>query len=277
MPPPDASVIAAALLDLLDLIDEDAADQRLAQHTGDVLVEQAIALLNPQADLTSRAAVWQQLNALGAVTSGQVNVPALRDRLRLCQHLRAELIRRSVPETSRLVITAASAEGLPELREALDIRPILHAVQDVIRAAQTSCVVGAPYWNQTAVDQLWPALEGLAKRDGCTTLICPGGAEPDGFDPRPMLRRLITDLRLAGGAAELLTYRATSDDGTDALLHGKFVLADDADCYVGSANMTAQGFGKHLELGARLGQAEASKLRELLDRLRVAEYLQPDT
>jgi phosphatidylserine/phosphatidylglycerophosphate/cardiolipin synthase-like enzyme len=58
-------------------------------------------------------------------------------------------------------------------------------------------------------------------------------------------------------------------------LHAKFALADTTAGYLGSANLTDQGFAVNLEIGAELGPAEAAQLHALLERLRRADVLRP--
>jgi phosphatidylserine/phosphatidylglycerophosphate/cardiolipin synthase-like enzyme len=50
-------------------------------------------------------------------------------------------------------------------------------------------------------------------------------------------------------------------------LHAKFALADRRLGYLGSANMTRQGFGDHFEIGTRLPDVEADHLVTLLEQM----------
>jgi phosphatidylserine/phosphatidylglycerophosphate/cardiolipin synthase-like enzyme len=63
------------------------------------------------------------------------------------------------------------------------------------------------------------------------------------------------------------SFEATSHAGRSVLLHAKFAIADRRLGYLGSANMTGQGFGEHLEVGVRLPTAEAAHLSALIDEL----------
>ena len=65
--------------------------------------------------------------------------------------------------------------------------------------------------------------------------------------------------------------------GGSALLHAKFALADDRFGYLGSANMTGQGFGHHFEIGVRLGPEEAADLVRILDELKSKGFLNVDS
>ncbi len=49
--------------------------------------------------------------------------------------------------------------------------------------------------------------------------------------------------------------------------HAKVCLADDEVCYLGSANLTAHGLGRHLELGARLYGPDVSTIRAALEAI----------
>ena len=50
-------------------------------------------------------------------------------------------------------------------------------------------------------------------------------------------------------------------------MHAKFVVADRARGYFGSANLTSLGLGEHLEMGVALEPAQRSALLTLLDAL----------
>jgi phosphatidylserine/phosphatidylglycerophosphate/cardiolipin synthase-like enzyme len=49
--------------------------------------------------------------------------------------------------------------------------------------------------------------------------------------------------------------------------HAKVCLADDEVCYLGSANLTAHGLGRHLELGARLYGPDVATIRAALEAI----------
>jgi hypothetical protein len=78
-----------------------------------------------------------------------------------------------------------------------------------------------------------------------------------------------------GGRARVWTFTARSAEGRPLLLHAKFALSDRRLGYLGSANMTRQGFGDHLEIGTRLPEVETARLVDFLEALCAAGLLQP--
>ena len=55
--------------------------------------------------------------------------------------------------------------------------------------------------------------------------------------------------------------------------HAKFCLADGAIVYLGSANITQPGLGKHIEMGVFAGKGLASKVEKLWDYLSLHGFL----
>jgi phosphatidylserine/phosphatidylglycerophosphate/cardiolipin synthase-like enzyme len=93
----------------------------------------------------------------------------------------------------------------------------------------------------------------------------------------PVLLRAATDVVGEGGLARVWGFTARSADGHPLLLHAKFALADRSLGYLGSANMTRQGFGDHLEVGTRLPSVETAHLVDFLEGLCASGLLKPHT
>ncbi len=265
---------ASAILDLLDLADDPgAAVARLRVSTAQTRTD-VVRVLCPTADNTTQRAITSVLQSLGTGESLTYDdVRALASTLDFALSVKAVTVARIPPPPSRLAVTATTAPELTELRRQLRLPPLVQLVEDVIRSATEVCVLGAPYWNIAALERLSPALSGFARRGGCTEFICQGGAANEQYDPLPALRRLSADLRALGGSTRIWTFAARDDAGRWAQLHAKFALADREYGYLGSANMTGQGFGHHFEIGVRLSAAEACDLADLLDKLKLGSFL----
>jgi len=268
-PDPLPEAHAAALLDLLDLAqggDAAAARLRAAALTGP---DGLVAALVPRGDRSTRRAVAALLGELGIPADGTDPDAAvqLADRLALAVQLRAVVQARALPPRSRLVVTATGSAALQDLQQALGFIPLFQLVEDVVRTATDTCWLGAPYWNEAALDQLRPALYGFARRGGQIDFVCQAAGYDDMIDPLPALRRVASDIAGHGGQARVWAFDARAENGTPLLIHAKFALADRRVGYLGSANMTRQGFGDHFEIGARLPDTETDHLVTLLEQL----------
>jgi hypothetical protein len=264
---------AAALLDLVELarnLDDGQADP------GTLTLDGLARSLCPSGDRSTLATIESLLVEVGVpstVTPDEAE--RLRLELRLVADLRNVIVARTPPPRSRLVVTAAGSDELRQVQSTLRLVPLFQLVEDVIRSTNHHCWLGAPYWNAAALDQLGPALGGLARRGGYVTFVCQGGTIAEQVDPLPFLRRAASDIVGEGGHATVLAFETRNSAGRNVLLHAKFALADDRVGYLGSANMTGQGFGDHLEVGVRLPATEAEHLTRLLEHLVEVDLLQP--
>jgi phosphatidylserine/phosphatidylglycerophosphate/cardiolipin synthase-like enzyme len=263
---------AAALLDLVELARR-LDDGPVA--SGAVTLAGLAHSLCPAGDRSTLATIESLLVELGlAPTVTENDAQQLRAELRLVQDLRNVIMARTPPPPSRLVVTAAGSDELRQVQTSLRLVPLFQLVEDVIRSTDQHCWLGAPYWNAAAIEQLRPALGGLARREGHVTFVCQGGPTAGQADPLPFLRRAAGDIVSEGGQATVLAFETRTSAGANVLLHAKFALADGRMGYLGSANMTGQGFGDHLEVGVRLPTTEAAHLTRLLDHLVEVDLLQ---
>lgn len=267
-----------SLLDLAELFENPAQLAAALRSTTVHTVEEVIERASPPSDATSRRTVRVLLENLGAGDDKgclvQPGASAVAEWLELVLDLKSELIARQISPASHLVVTATTAQELGVLRRALNLPSLFQLVEDVIRASQQRCVLGAPYWNVAALDRLRPSLLGIARRRGEIHFVCQGADADELFNPVGLLRRCCTDLMGEGSpSAEVWAFEVRDDSGAHALIHAKFALADARLGYLGSANMTGQGFAEHFEVGVRLGPAEATDLTVLLERLKTGQFL----
>ena len=274
--PRPVSSAAAALLDLVALVDSSDATFAALGANPPATREGLVAHLCPTGDRSTRAAAAVLLESLGIgdgpVTRG--TVAEFGTRLSLAVELQATIVARAPAPHSSLVVTATGSPELQHLQQTLGFIPLFQLVEDVVRSASTTCWLGAPYWNAEAIERLGPAMAGFARRGGQVELVCQGGEQASDADPVPILRRAAVDITAGGGTARVWSFTARSVSGHPLLLHAKFALADRRLGYLGSANMTRQGFGDHFEIGARLPDVEAGHLVALLEGLRDAGLLQ---
>ncbi len=230
-------------------------------------------------DSVSDVALVSALHKLEVVgIAGAVDAEAARkvaDTLALVRDVTVETRRRTPPAAASLVMTSAEADHLRNLRRVLGIQPLVQHLENVIRDARGNLVLLAPYWNLAGLESLRPAIEGALNRNaGRLTLIAQGGsAQPTA--QLDVIRRFVEDLTLESHRAELLVFKARSDTGAEVFLHAKAALADNEIGYLGSANMTSQGFATNLEIGVRLTPADVVVLRNLLTRFVELGFLRP--
>lgn len=273
----DETEETAAALDLLELIDPAVPRTAIDLPSGrgvDVL----ISTLCPNGDRSTRVAIAALLVRLGVspTTLTAESVRQLAERLRWVASVRDQLRMRTPPPSSSLVVTASGSSLLRDLRREMALVPLFQLVEDVVRSASQSCWLGAPYWNAEAIERLRPALSGFARRGGHVSFVGQGLVTgPQELDPLPLLRHAASDVRGEGGTADVWGFSARATTNEPVLIHAKFALADQRLGYLGSANMTRQGFDAHFEIGAKLGSAEVGDLLALLERLIELELLIP--
>lgn len=103
-------------------------------------------------------------------------------------------------------------------------------------------------------------------------VICQAPTDAE-TDLLAVLARAVSDVTSEGGRGRLWILSARSSSGQPLLLHAKFALADRILGYLGSANMTRQGFGDHLEVGTRLPEVETHHLVTFLESLCAGDLL----
>ena len=274
---PASASEAASLLDLITLVDTSETALAALGAGPTATRDELIAHLCPTGDRSTRVTAALLLDALG-IGDGPLAPGAaagLSTQLSLAVQLEATIVARAPAPRSSLVVTATGSAELQHLQQALGFIPLFQLVEDVVRSALATCWLGAPYWNAEAIERLTPALAGLARRGGHVEFV--GQKTDDGdADPLPILRRAAVDLTGAGGSARVWAFTARDCGGRRLLLHAKFAVADATLGYLGSANMTRQGFGDHLEIGTRLPSVEAGHLVALLQSLCDVGLLQED-
>lgn len=201
---------------------------------------------------------------------GLLHPDGTTDRVRLAQLLLVIDILSAVPvvepvrpEPQPLVFTVPPAAGgfvTPSQR--LDV-----LVTDVIARSDCMLHVGGPFWNDGGWDLLRPVMLPALEQRGVTVTFY---LHPHEWGRSTVVARMVTDAREHAathgdpeGRVRVLWWMG----GEPSLMHAKFVVADRAGGYFGTANLTSFGLGEHFEMGVALAPEQAATLVDLLDSL----------
>lgn len=192
---------------------------------------------------------------------GTPNISATAELVRVCDVLSrvAPTAQRPAPEPD-LVFTAPPGVPVePALR--LDL-----LVADVIRMATTSLHIGGPYWNAAGFALLDPVVLPALER----------GVEVDLWLHTSEGDHVSAPLDWAARLAQAGVVRTHwyQSDGL-SLMHAKFIVADRARGYLGSANLTSLGMSAHVEMGTELTAKQSTQLIDFLELLDAHDRFQP--
>ncbi len=148
---------------------------------------------------------------------------------------------------------------------AVRVRRTSAVVAEVAAAAHSCLTVAAPYLAAIAVERLLPHMRRVLAAGGTVTVTtraltaaCP---EPSSAN----IAAVAAIGQVAAGQPGRL--RVCSWEGDGLGVHLKSVVADRADAYLGSANVTGGGQRDHAEAGVRLPAALAGPLADWLELL----------
>lgn len=158
-----------------------------------------------------------------------------------------------VPEHPLVFTVPEEANGLLEPRQRLDL-----FVADVIRDAKESVHLGGPFWNREGLDLVRAVLEPAIRirQVECNLFVHSMGPNQDG-----MISAFVSKLPVSD---RVRTWWYHGNRGS--LMHAKFVIADRARGYLGTANLTSYGLEQHMEVGVGLSETQAEDLVELMER-----------
>jgi len=138
-------------------------------------------------------------------------------------------------------------------------------VAAVAAGAQSSLTIAAPYLAAVAMDALVPHAVRVLDAGGVVTLVT-RALSPRSPEPARANIAAVGALReAAAGRRGQLRVSSWEEDGLG--VHLKTVIADDADAYLGSANLTGPAQLGHAEAGVRLPPRLARPLARWLSLL----------
>ena len=131
----------------------------------------------------------------------------------------------------------------------------------LIDRSSENVFLAAPFIDGHAVGFLSYSLVTAMKRGVKIDVLTSAGK---GVEMRPLIDEAIADSRCRMTVTELETVISSLGS------HAKVLLVDDREAYVGSANLTSAGLGRHVEIGVELAGPQVDDLVRLfasLDRL----------
>lgn len=139
------------------------------------------------------------------------------------------------------------------------LRQTAGVLLEIIDHARARLWLSAPFLEPLAIDFLQGAVLGALARGVRVSFIVRPGAGATGGPLAAMIEH--TEQRALVGLEVFEIETAASDLGS----HAKVCLADDEICYLGSANLTTHGLGRHIELGARLSGPNVAAIAAVLE------------
>ncbi|MGO9196765.1 MAG: phospholipase D-like domain-containing protein [Acidimicrobiales bacterium] len=140
------------------------------------------------------------------------------------------------------------------------LRQTAGVLLDIIDHARERLWMTAPFIERTGINFLADAIVGAVARDVAVVVITSPNMTAHGAMSTLLVR---AEAERFAGLTVIEVETETSELGS----HAKVCLADDEVCYLGSANLTAHGLGRHLELGARLYGPDVAIVRAALEAI----------
>jgi len=141
---------------------------------------------------------------------------------------------------------------LPALRQTAGV------LLELIDGAVEEVVLAAPYVDAPGVETLHAALSAARMRGVDLTVITSLG--------RGVVFASLASLAAPAGRGGLRVAEVRTDVSPLGS-HAKLLVADRRRAYIGSANFTAAGFGRNVEVGVRVEGAQVDEVARLLDAL----------
>ena len=135
-------------------------------------------------------------------------------------------------------------------------------VSAVAAGARSSLTIAAPFLATVALDALIPPARRVLDASGTVTVITRALSSRSPEPARANIAAVDALRHTAAGRPGRLRISSWEEDGLG--VHLKAVVADDADAYLGSANLTGPGQVGHAEAGVRLPPRLARPLAEWL-------------
>lgn len=222
----------------------------------------------------TRAAMREHLDAAGVITAGGTVDPyrlaQFQQVVELLPHFQASERDRLPAPKPRVVFTVPPRVALPERARDFQRRSLAARVLSALSTADERTLLASPFWSDAGAENLW---DGLGRSVQLGLPITLAGAREDPERERhdlPAMLTLARRLTEAGGRVTALRYQPPVS-APYSLFHGK--LACGRTGYLGSANFTDAGLGRHVEAGLPLDEVDVARVWWLVEVLRDAGLL----
>ena len=171
--------------------------------------------------------------------------------------MRIEVSADATTSTAELVITPPNPFGA-YFADKLECRMTIGVLTQLIAQARQTVLLSAPFLQPgfgIPDGPITDAVKSALKRGVDVSVLS---------TVRGLHAIAVDDLRQAsGGCLRLFSTAANMLDAQQLGSHAKFCLVDSETAYVGSANFTGPGLGRHLELGLLVSGEAAQKIDAL--------------
>lgn len=167
------------------------------------------------------------------------------------------------PRQRRPKLFTSPPELIPQSMAA-DVDDIRNLITELVRGVRESLTIMSPYTTAPALRDI---LKPLSLNDAVSEVIIKVYIANPLEDAKRQINTLKKMVPEAIFQNITFFYRADVSPEDDSILHAKILIADGIKGYLGSANFTSQGLGKHFELGIEMSPKQAQLSEELLEHL----------
>jgi len=163
----------------------------------------------------------------------------------------------TIPDEYSLTIPTASQFGHPYAGS------LIQKIADLINTCQSTLLIVNPYWSQEGINQLKTRITNHRLENREVTILLPSKLDTEN---QLGLDAFVNFLEQLGFKIIKKTPQNLSD-GSVPFVHAKVVITDSRLAYIGSANMSLNGFRKSIEAGVVLEGSPAKHLQQWFKNL----------
>lgn len=157
----------------------------------------------------------------------------------------------TIPDEYSLNIPISSQFGHPYSGS------LIQRIADLINDCHSTLLIVNPYWGKNGIDQLKLRIKNYRFENRKAMILLPYKLDAENLLG---LETFVSFLKQVGFATDIKIPKTLSD-GTVPFVHAKVIIADSQLAYIGSANMSLNGFRKSIEVGVILEGTPANHLQ----------------
>lgn len=180
------------------------------------------------------------------------------DALRVCKNI-YEQERSKITFLSTMPLSYRLTNEVSRLRidSGIWAGSLLSSISEIINLARNELFIIAPYWSSAGVKSLVNNLD-RSSRKGLSVFIFTQPKNNLRVDEIEAIKGLFAFFTSVD--AKVAVFAPNFDEDSEPLLHAKAVIADGTVAYLGSANYTASGMERSIEIGIRVEGCEVNSL-----------------